>query len=184
MVTFAIISLLQSFSLWWPQPWYNPLWSTWLKPPANWTMVYGDSLLYVNFSLTHLGDLWWPSPLWGGSKGDFNFPWIFYAMRSSVPVENFRNICGHSFTCLVCGSFQWRHGLLFNDCIVWDDKDKVIGWWSTGSPKLQLFQLSQHSHATNCRLIYFSAYFPWNMTLKYKMQLSEGTWERKKKLTF
>ena len=50
---------------------------------------------------------------------------------------------------LVCGSFQWRHGLLFTDFIVWDDKDKVIGfkrshwiylgWWNTGSPKLQLF---------------------------------------------
>ena len=84
-------------------------------------------------------------------------------------------------------SFQWRHGLLFTDCIVWDDKDRVtglkrshwihLGWWSTGSPKLQLFQLSQHSHATNCRLISSSAYFPWTMTLKYKMQLSECPWD-------
>ena len=109
-------------------------------------------------------------------------------MRSLVPVGHFRNISGHLFTWLVCGSFQWRHGLLFTDCIVWDDKDKVIGfkrshwihlgWWSTGSPKLQLFQLSQHSHVTNCRLISSSAYFPWNMTLKYKMQLSEGSWDK------
>ena len=74
------------------------------------------------------------------------------------------------------------------DCIVWDDEDKVIGsrrshWihlgrWSTGSPKLQLFQLSQHSYVTNCRLISSSAYFPWNMTLKYKIQLSEGSWDK------
>ena len=95
---------------------------------------------------------------------------------------------GQLFTWLVCGSFQWRHGLLFTDCIVWDDKDKVIGfkrshwihlgWWSTGSPKLQLFQLPQHSHVTNCRLISSSAYFAWNMTLKYKMQLSEGFWDK------
>ena len=27
---------------------------------------------------------------WGGSKGVINFPWIFCAMRSSVPVEHFR----------------------------------------------------------------------------------------------
>ena len=124
--------------------------------------------------------------LWGGSKGVINFPWIFHAIRSLVPVGHFRNISGHLFTWLVCGSFQWRHGLLFTDCIVWDDKDKVIGfkrshwihlgWWSTGSPKLPLFQLLQHS--TNCRLISSSAYLPWNMTLKYKMQLSEGSWDR------
>ena len=94
----------------------------------------------------------------------------------------------HSFTLLVCGSFQWRHGLLFTDCIMWDNKDKVTGFkrshwihlgrWSTGSPKLQLFQLSEHSYVTNCRLIPSSAYFPWNMTLKYKMQLSEGSWDK------
>ena len=53
-----------------------------------------------------------------------------------------------------------------------------LGWWSTGYPKLELFQLSQHSHVTICRLISSSAYFPWNMTLKYKMQLSEGSWDK------
>ena len=126
--------------------------------------------------------------VWGGSKGVINFPWIFYAMQSLVPVGHFRNIYGLLFTWLVCGSFQWRHGLLFTDCIVWYDKDKVIGfkrshwihlgWWSTGFSKLQLFQLSQHSHVTNCRLISSSAYFPWNMTLKYKMQLPEGSWDK------
>ena len=49
-------------------------------------------------------------------------------MRSLVPVGHFRNISGHLFIWPVCGSFQWRHGLLFTDCIVWDDKDKVIGF--------------------------------------------------------
>ena len=65
-----------------------------------------------------------PSPLtlWGGSKGVINFPWICYAMQSLVPFGHFQNIFGHLFTWLVCGSFQWRHGLLFTDCIVWDDK--------------------------------------------------------------
>ena len=126
--------------------------------------------------------------IWGGSKGVNNFPWIFSAMWSLVPVGHFRNISGHLFTWLVCGSFQWRHGLLFTDWSMWDDKDKVIGlkrshgihlgWWSTGSPKLQLFQWSQHLHVTNCRLIPSSAYFPWNMTLKYKMQLSKGSWDK------
>ena len=87
-------------------------------------------------------------------------------MRSLFPVGLFRNLSGHLFTWLVWGSFQWRHGLLFTDCIVWNDKDNVIGfkrshwiylgWWSTGSPKLQLFQWSQYSHVTNCRLICFS----------------------------
>ena len=71
---------------------------------------------------------------------------------------------------------------------MWDDKDKVIvykrshwshlEWWSNGSPKLQLFQLSQHSHVTNCLPISSSAYFPWNMTIKSKMQLSEGSWDK------
>ena len=57
--------------------------------------------------------------VWDGSQGVINFPWIFYAMRSSVPVGHFRNISRHLFTWLVCGSDQWRHGLLFTDCIVW-----------------------------------------------------------------
>ena len=86
--------------------------------------------------------------------------------------------------------FQWCHGSLFNDCIMWDDKDKVIGfgfkrsrwihlgWLSTRSPELQLFQLPWHSHVTNCWLISFSADFPWNMTIKYKMQLFEGSWDK------
>ena len=111
-------------------------------------------------------------PLWGGSIGVINFPRIFYAMWCLVSVGHFRNISGHLFIWLVCGFFLWRHGLLFTDCIEWGDEDKVIGfkrsrwihlgWWNTGSPNLQLFQLSQHSHVTNCRLISSSAYFPWN----------------------
>ena len=127
--------------------------------------------------------------LWGGSKGFINFPWISYAVWRLVPVGHFRNISGHLLTWLVRGCFlQLRHGLLFTNCIVWDDKDKVVGfkrshwihllWWSTESPKLQLFHLSQHSHVTNCRLISSSAYCPWIMTLKYKMQLSEGSWNK------
>ena len=93
----------------------------------------------------------------------------FFAMQCWVPVRHFRNIFGHLFAWLVCGSFQWRHVLLFIDYIVWDDKNKVIGfkrshwihlgWWSTWSPKLQEFQLSKNSHVTNCRLIPSSAYF-------------------------
>ena len=119
--------------------------------------------------------------VWSGSKGVINFPWIFFfffAMRSLGRVWHFRNISRHLFTWLVCGSFHWRHGLLLTDCIVWDDKDKVIdfkrshwihlGWWSTGSPKFQLFQLSQPSQVTNCRLISSWAYCPWNMTLNAK----------------
>ena len=106
--------------------------------------------------------------LWGGSKGVINFQWIFFLCNSKFsPCWALPDISRHLFTWLVCGSFQWRHGLLFTDCIVWDDKDKVIGfkrslwihlgWWSTGSPKLQLFQISQHSHVTNRRLISSSA---------------------------
>ena len=129
------------------------------------------------------------SPYGVAPKWVVNFPWIFfYAIRSLVPVGHFRNISGQLFTWFVCGSFQWRHGLSFPDCIVRDDKDKVIGfkrshwihlgWWSAGSAKLQLFQLSQHSHVTNWWLISSSAYFLWNMTLIYKMQLSEGFWDK------
>ena len=102
--------------------------------------------------------------VWGGSKGVINFPWIFYAMRSFVPAGHFRNISGHLFTWLVCGSFQWRHGLFFTDCIVWNDKDKVIcfershwihiGWWSTRSPKLNCF---------NYHSIYTSPTVAWHL---------------------
>ena len=120
--------------------------------------------------------------VWGGSKGGISFPLIFYAMRSLVPVGHSWDISGHLFTWLVCLSFQWRHGLLFTDYIVWDDKDKAIGFkrshrihLGAGSPKLQL---SQHARVTNYRLISSSAYFPWNMTLKYKMKLSEGSWDK------
>ena len=119
-------------------------------------------------------------------KGLLTFLGFFYAMKSLVSVGHSRIYLGTYL--LVCGSFQWHHGLLFTDCIVWDDKDKVIGfkiphwihlgWWSTWSPKLQLFQLSQHSPVTNCRLTSSSAYFTWNMTLKNKMQLSEGSWDK------
>ena len=49
----------------------------------------------------------------GGSKGVINFPWTFYTMRSVVPVGHFRNISGHLFTWLVCGSFELLYGLLF-----------------------------------------------------------------------
>ena len=121
-------------------------------------------------------------------KGLLTFHGFFYAMWSLVPVGHIKNISRHLFTWLVCGSFKWHHGLLFIDCIEWDDKDKVIGlkrshwihlgWWNTGSPKLQLFQLSQHSHVTNRRLVSSSAYFLWSMTLKYKMELYEGSWDK------
>ena len=183
------------------------LWAVWLFEYYCWFTLWAHLYAPSAVSMCYCGDLWAPHMnfthkwyrflvadheascawLWGASKRVINFPWIFYAMRSLVPVGHFRNISGHLFIWLVCGSFQWRHRLLFTDCIVWDDKDKVIGFkrshwihlgkWSTGSPKL--FQLSQHSYVTNCRLISSSAYFPWNMTLKYKMQLSEGFWEKK-----
>ena len=126
--------------------------------------------------------------LWGGSKGVINFLWIFYAMRSLVPVGQFCNISRHLFTWLVCVSVQWRYWLLLTDCIVWDEKDNMIGYkrshwillgrWSMGFPKLQLFQLSQHSYVTKCWLISSSAFFPWNMTLKYQMQLFEDSWDK------
>ena len=109
-------------------------------------------------------------------------------MQSLVLVGHFSNISGRLFTRLVCGSVQWHRELLFTDWIVWDDKEKVtgfkrshwiyLGWCGTWSPKLQLFQLSQHSHITNCQLISSSAYFPWNITLNYKMQLPEGSWDK------
>ena len=109
-------------------------------------------------------------------KGLLSFLVFFYAMRSLVPVGYVWNISRHLFTWLVCGSFQWHHGLLLTDCIVWDDKDKVIGfkrshfirlgWWSTGSPRLQLFQLSQQSHVTN-RWFFFRL-----LSMKYDINFS------------
>ena len=48
--------------------------------------------------------------VWGGSKGVNNFVSIFLfcfgCNASLVPVGHFRNISGHFFTWLVCGSFQ------------------------------------------------------------------------------
>ena len=91
----------------------------------------------------------WRVFLWAGSKGVINFPRIFFTqMWSLVPV-----------------GFKRSHRI-------------HLGWWSTGSPQLQLFQLSQHSYVNNCRFISSLAYFPWNMTLKYKMKLSEGPWDK------
>ena len=107
------------------------------------TLNISTAVLYINCSCSarisgafnfadvdreRSGKVSFAARLWSGSKGVINFPWIFYAMRSLVPVGHFRNRSGHSFTRLVCRSFQWRHGLLFIDCIVWDDKDKVIGF--------------------------------------------------------
>ena len=37
---------------------------------------------------------------------------------------------------------------------------------------------SQYSEVTNGWLVSSSAYFQWNMTLKYKMKLSEGSWDK------
>ena len=37
---------------------------------------------------------------------------------------------------------------------------------------------SQYSDVTNGQLVSSSAYCPWNMTLKYKMKLSEGAWDK------
>ena len=107
-------------------------------------------------------------------------------------------ISGHLFTWLVCWPFQWRHGLLFTNCIVWDDKGKVIcfkrshwihsGRWSSGSQKLQLFQLSQHSTSptvdwyllqltfheiwhqnTKCSYIFFSL-----LSMKYDIRIQNA----------
>ena len=39
-------------------------------------------------------------------------------------------------------------------------------------------QFSQYSDVTNGRLVSSSAYFPRNMTLKFKMKLSEGSWDK------
>ena len=125
--------------------------------------------------------------IWGGSKGVINFLWIFYAVQSLVwwafleyiqALIHLPCLWVFSVTLWVIVyrlyrarwqeqniSFKWSHWIL-------------SGWWTTGSPKLQLFQLSQHSHITNCQLISSSDYFPWNMTLKYKMQLPEGSWDK------
>ena len=111
------------------------------------------------------------SYLWGGSKRVISFPWIFYAMQT---FGHFRNISRHLFTWLVCRSFPSRSGSVFTDCIVWDGKDKVtgfkrshfihLGWWSTRSPKLQLFPLSQHSHITtvDCYLLQLTFHEIWH----------------------
>ena len=126
--------------------------------------------------------------LWGGSKGVVNFPWIFWCSAEFSPCWALLGYIWALIHLAYCGSFHWRHGLLFTDCVMWDDNDKMIGfkasyliywgWWSTESPMLQLFQLPQYSQVTSCRLISSSAYFPWNVILKYKMQLSEGSWDK------
>ena len=111
-----------------------------------------------------------------------NFPWIYYAMRGLVPVGRFRNISGHLFTWLVCGSFQWCNGLLFTDYIVWDDKDKVIGfkrshwiqfgWWSTRSQKLVsiITAFTHHQLSTD---IFFSL-----LSTKYDIKIQNAATSR------
>ena len=112
-------------------------------------------------------------------------------MRSLVPGRDFRsplNSGSHKrkvFGCF-CDS-QWR--------FVWKIKMFVLspfGWWRINTSlnnrinfnglstvaKNQGDQFSQCSDVTNGRLVSSSAYFPRNMTLKYKMKLSEGSWDK------
>ena len=49
--------------------------------------------------------------------------------------------------------------------------------WPTVA-KNQGNQFSQYLDVTNGHLVSSSAYFPWNMTLKYKMKLSQGSWDK------
>ena len=39
-------------------------------------------------------------------------------------------------------------------------------------------QFSQYLDVTNGRLVSSSAYFSWNIKLKYKMKLSDSSWDR------
>ena len=122
------------------------------------------------------------SCLWGGSKGVINFHWNFLCNAELVPVGHFRNISGHLFTWLICWSLQRRHGLLFTDCIVWDDKDKVT------LPPLRVFEYRVFKASTVSIITAFSRHklsidiffslLSRNMTLNCKMQLSEGSWDK------
>ena len=44
--------------------------------------------------------------------------------------------------------------------------------------KNQENQCLQYSDVTNGEMVSSSAYFPWNMTLKHEMKLSEGSWDK------
>ena len=121
--------------------------------------------------------------LWGGSKGVINFPWIFLCSAVKSLLGTSGIYPGTQLLGLFAGLFSdaMDYCLPIVSCETTRTKWLVLKdhiGWSTGSPKLQLFQLSQHSHITNHWLVSSSAYFPWNMTLKYKKQLSEGSWDK------
>ena len=125
--------------------------------------------------------------LWGDSKGAINFPWICLWIVEFSPFWALQEYIQTPIHLACLRVFSVTPWVIVYRFIAWDDKDKVIGfktshwihpeWRRTGSPKLQLFQLSQHLHVISCRLISFSANFPWNMTLKYKIHLPEGSWD-------
>ena len=129
---------------------------------------------------------WWE--LRGGSKGVINFPWIFLCNAKFSPfwalLEYIQALihlaCLQVFLVTLWVIVYRLYQVRWQGQSDWFKRSHWthLGWWSTGSPKLELFQLSQHLQVTNCRLISPSVYFPWNMTLEYQMQLSEGSWDK------
>ena len=109
-------------------------------------------------------------------------------MRSWVPGRDFRSsiknkkkVCGcfmqtsDDFCCwkkmFVLSPFRWRRiNTSLNNRMDFMARPTVA--------KNQGNQFSQYLDINNGRLISSSAYFPWNMTLKYKMKLSEGSWDK------
>ena len=115
-------------------------------------------------------------------------------MRSLDPWRDFRsslNSRSHKKVCRCFCDSQCRFFFWF--CL---EKKKFLlsplGWWRTilaliivstsmARPtvaKTQGNQCSQYSDVTNGRLVSSSACFSWNTTLKYKMKLSEGSWDK------
>ena len=114
-------------------------------------------------------------------------------MRSLDPGRDFRSSLNSGSYKKVCRCFcdsQWRFFF-----VLFGKKKFLLspfGWWRTilaliivstsmARPtvaKTQGNQCSQYSDVTNGRLVSSSACFSWNMTLKYKMKLSEGSWDK------
>ena len=105
-------------------------------------------------------------------------------MRSLVPErdtpEVIKKVCG-----CFCDSrwrFVWRKSFVLSPFVWWmintSLNSRINSVARPAVAKNQGNQFSQYSDVTNGRLVSSSAYFPWNMTLKYKMKLSEGSWDK------
>ena len=117
-----------------------------------------------------------------GFLGNAEFsPWKrlpeFIALRKSY--KSLRVFLWQPVTifCVCVYGFVWKKNVCAIPARINTSLNNRINFRPTVA-KNQGNQFSQYSDVTNGWLLSSSAYFPWNMILKYKMKLSEGSWDK------